>query len=38
MEVPCCSGIAMAARQALTASGKSIPYKEIIIGIDGTKK
>lgn len=35
MEVPCCGGIAMAARQALTASGKEIPYKEVTIGIQG---
>lgn len=38
MEVPCCGGIAMAARQALAASGKQIPYKEITIGIQGQIK
>ena len=38
MEVPCCGGIAMAARQALTASGKQIPYKEVTIGIQGEIK
>jgi NAD-dependent dihydropyrimidine dehydrogenase PreA subunit len=38
MEVPCCGGIAMAARQALTASGRQIPYKEITIGIHGEIK
>ena len=38
MEVPCCGGIAMAARQALTASGKQIPYKEVTIGIHGEIK
>jgi NAD-dependent dihydropyrimidine dehydrogenase PreA subunit len=38
MEVPCCGGIAVAARQALTASGKQIPYKEITIGIKGDIK
>jgi NAD-dependent dihydropyrimidine dehydrogenase PreA subunit len=38
MEVPCCGGIAAAARQALAASGKQIPYKEITIGIQGTVK
>lgn len=38
MEVPCCGGITMAARQALAAAGKDIPYQEVIIGIDGTKK
>ena len=38
MEVPCCGGIAMAARQALAASGKEIPYKEVTIGIQGQIK
>ena len=38
MEVPCCGGIAMAARQALANSGKQIPYKEITIGIQGDIK
>jgi Pyruvate/2-oxoacid:ferredoxin oxidoreductase delta subunit len=38
MEVPCCGGIAMAARQALASSGKIIPYEDIVISIDGTKK
>jgi len=35
MEVPCCGGIAVAARQALAASGKQIPYREVTIGIKG---
>jgi len=35
MEVPCCGGIAMAARQALAASGKKIPYEEVTVGIRG---
>ncbi len=35
MEVPCCGGIAMAARQALAASGKEIPYREVTVGIRG---
>lgn len=38
MEVPCCGGIAVAARQALTASGKQIPYREVTIGIKGEIK
>lgn len=38
MEVPCCGGIGMAARQALAASGKQIEYKEITIGIQGQIK
>ena len=35
MEVPCCGGIVMAARQALAASGKDTPFKEVTIGIRG---
>jgi len=38
MEVPCCGGIAVAARQALTASGKQIPYSEITITLQGEVK
>ncbi len=38
MEVPCCGGIAVAARQAITASGKQIPYNEVTIGIQGQVK
>jgi NAD-dependent dihydropyrimidine dehydrogenase PreA subunit len=38
MEVPCCGGIVMTARQALAASGKEIPFKEVTIGIQGTVK
>jgi NAD-dependent dihydropyrimidine dehydrogenase PreA subunit len=35
MEVPCCSGIVTAARQALAAAGRDIPFTEITIGIKG---
>jgi len=35
MEVPCCGGIVMAARQALAACGKDIPFKEISVSIRG---
>jgi NAD-dependent dihydropyrimidine dehydrogenase PreA subunit len=35
MEVPCCSGIVMAARQAVAAAGRDIPFTEITIGIKG---
>jgi NAD-dependent dihydropyrimidine dehydrogenase PreA subunit len=35
MEVPCCSGIVMAARQALMAAGSDIPFTEITVGIKG---
>jgi len=38
MEVPCCGGIATATRQALTASGKQIPYSEVLITIQGEVK
>jgi len=38
MEVPCCGGIAVAARQALAASGKQIPFREVTIGIQGQIK
>ena len=38
MEVPCCGGIGMAAKQAIAASGKNIPYKEVTIGIQGQIK
>jgi len=38
MEVPCCGGIAVAARKALAASGKQIPYCEVTIGIQGQIK
>ena len=35
MEVPCCSGIVMVAKQALAASGKEIPFSEVTVGIHG---
>ena len=38
MEAPCCGGIALAARQALAASGKQIPCHEVTIGIQGNIK
>ena len=38
MEVPCCGGIVMAARQALVASGKDIPFQEVTITIRGEVK
>ena len=38
MEVPCCGGIVMAARQALAASGKNIPFREVNISIRGEIK
>lgn len=35
MEVPCCMGITHIAKQALQASGMEIPFKEIIISVEG---
>ena len=35
MEVPCCAGIANAARQALIRSGKMIPWHIVTISTDG---
>ncbi|UFS72041.1 4Fe-4S binding protein [Geomonas sp. RF6] len=35
MEVPCCGGIVAAARQALAACGKEIPFKEVRVSING---
>ena len=35
MEVPCCNGIAVAARQALTASGHAAPLEVATVGIAG---
>lgn len=36
MEVPCCGGLEMAARNALQRSGKFIPWQVVTISIDGT--
>ena len=37
MEVPCCTGIVMAAKAALDASGRTdIPFSDITVGVDGT--
>ncbi len=38
MEVPCCRGMAMMARQALEASGKVIPFEVAVIGVDGERR
>ena len=35
MEVPCCGGLEMAAKQALQASGKMIPWQVVTISTDG---
>ncbi|HAD04794.1 MAG: hypothetical protein A2005_03830 [Desulfuromonadales bacterium GWC2_61_20] len=38
MEVPCCSGLVIIARQALAASGKAIPLTTVRVGIQGEIK
>ncbi len=38
MEVPCCAGLVYLAKQAIKASGKHIPFLEIVIGIRGDIK
>ena len=38
MEVPCCSGLAHMAKQAIRLSGKDTPFKEITVGIRGDLK
>lgn len=35
MEVPCCGGLELAAKKALQASGKFIPWQVVTISIDG---
>jgi hypothetical protein len=35
MEVPCCSGLTTMARQAIAASGKNIPLREVTVGVRG---
>ena len=35
MEVPCCGGLEMAAKKALQASGKFIPWQVVTVGING---
>jgi len=38
MEVPCCFGLVHMAQEALKASGKTIPFKEVTVGIKGGLK
>ncbi|MDO8567975.1 MAG: hypothetical protein Q7R57_04590, partial [Dehalococcoidales bacterium] len=35
MEVPCCSGLVYMAEQAIAASGRDIPLKDITVGVRG---
>jgi len=37
MEVPCCFGLVNIIKEAITQSGKDIPFKEVIISIKGEK-
>lgn len=38
MEVPCCGGIARLAREAVAASGRDVPLRDVVIGVDGTPR
>jgi Fe-S-cluster-containing hydrogenase component 2 len=38
MEVPCCGGIVSSVKQAMLESQIIVPYNEVIIGVDGSKK
>ena len=38
MEVPCCRGLLRAVEQAVQASGKKIPVRGVIVGVDGSIK
>jgi len=38
MEVPCCSGLVYLAKEAIAASGKHTPLKEVTVGIQGDLK
>ena len=35
MEVPCCGGLAWAAREGVARSGKGVPIRDVVIGVDG---
>jgi ferredoxin len=35
MEVPCCGGISRMARQAVAASGRDLPFRDVVVGLDG---
>lgn len=38
MEVPCCNGLVMMAKQALANSGRNIPFETVCISIRGERK
>lgn len=35
MEVPCCGGLEIAAKQAIQASGKFLPWRVVVVSVDG---
>jgi Pyruvate/2-oxoacid:ferredoxin oxidoreductase delta subunit len=35
MEVPCCGGISRLAREAIAASGREVPLRDVVVGADG---
>ena len=35
MVVPCCAGLSAAARRAAASSGRGIPVREVVVGLDG---
>ena len=37
MEVPCCAGIAWAAREAVRLSGVAVPVSEVTVGVAGNR-
>jgi hypothetical protein len=37
MEVPCCSGLVYAIQEAISSSGKNVPFKEAVISIRGER-
>lgn len=36
MEVPCCGGIVQAVRKAMLVSETIVPYREVVVGMDGS--
>lgn len=38
MEVPCCNGLVMMAKQAIANSGRDLPFETVCIGIRGNRK
>jgi ferredoxin len=38
MEVPCCYGLVRIAMEAIRASGKAVPFSEVVIGIRGERR